>query len=220
MYICSTIALNNMCSYLFDRDSSLNKDMAEEETSNTHDHDESNDDSQDSDNEESVGGRQANEDSPMDDYSHEENEEEVEEEEEEDEEEEGDTDDGDILGVEADEVVRENADLIDEVKEKVASTSIEIKKHRLRKEAVSYLREQFIDRLLSVADMKARWDNDEYFEKWYDQAQELLDKDPNLDLDSAMRTILKKHKEVLHKQLSDAMMDYQESSEESSTESE
>ena len=145
----------------------------------------------------------------------EEKEEELEEEEEEDEEEEGDTDDGDILGVEADEVVRENADLIDEVKEKVASTSIEIKKHRLRKEAVSYLREQFIDRLLSVADMKARWDNDEYFEKWYDQAQELLDKDPNLDLDSTMRTILKKHKEVLHKQLSDAMMDYQESSTES-----
>ena len=117
-------------------------------------------------------------------------------------------------------MVRENADLIDEVKQKVASTSIEIKKHRLRKEAVSYLREQFIDRLLSVADMIARWDNDEYFEKWCDQAQELMDKDPNLELDSAMRIILKRHKEVLHKQLSDAMMDYQESSEESSTESE
>lgn len=201
-----------MCSYLFDRDSSLNKDMSEEEeeTSNMHDHGESNVDSQDSDTESIVVDRQANEDSSMDDYSHEEQEEE----------EEGDTDDGDILGVEADEVVRENADLIDEVKEKVASTSIEIKKHRLRKEAVSYLREKFVDRLLSVADMKARWDNDEYFEKWYDQALELLDKDPKLDLDSAMRTILKKHKEVLHKQLRDAMMNVQESSEESSAESE
>ena len=35
---------------------------------------------------------------------------------------------------------------------------------RLKKEAMSYLHEEFISRLLSVADMKALWENDEYFD--------------------------------------------------------
>ena len=78
-----------------------------------------------------------------------------------------DTDDdkGDILSVEAEGVIMDHSDMIDNVKDKIASVEMEIEKHRLRKDAVSYLREQFVNRLLSVADMKARWDNDEYFER-------------------------------------------------------
>ena len=44
-------------------------------------------------------------------------------------------------------------------------------------------------------------------------------KDPNLDLETAMRIILKKHKEVLHKQLRDAMAKVEESSESSESDS-
>jgi hypothetical protein len=137
-----------------------------------------------------------------------------------DSEEEDETEEGDILSVEAEDVIKDNLDLIDEVNKKIAATSMKFEKHRLKKEAVSYLREQYISRLLTVADMKARWDNDEYFDEWYENAQDLLSKDPNLDLDTAFRGILKNQKQVLHKQLRNAMDIVNECDDESCVESE
>ena len=121
------------------------------------------------------------------------------------------TDAGVTLGVDAEDVIRDNAALIDKVKQKLASNTKKIVRHRPRKETLSYLREQFVSRLLSVSDMKARLNNDEYFDIWYENAQDLRSKDSNLDLDTARRIILRKHKAVLHKQLRDAIEKVQDS---------
>jgi hypothetical protein len=198
-----------MCSYLFPKDSSFNEDMAEPSSVS------SNPVEDDDDGTSSVAARGEDDDDTQscnadDDSGSDKSVEER-----------TDTDDdkGDILSVEAEGVIMDHSDIIDNMKDKIASVEMEIEKHRLRKDAVSYLREQFVNRLLSVADMKARWDNDEYFERWYDHAQDLMYKDPNLDLDTAMRITLKKHKEVLHKQLRVAMENNQSSSEETASES-
>lgn len=127
------------------------------------------------------------------------------------------SDDGDILSVEAEDVIRDNANVFDELTVKLASAIPKTERYRLQKEALSYLREEFVSRLLSAADMRARWDNDEYFDNWYERAQNLKAKDPNLDLNTAMRIVLKRHKAVLNKHLRDAIENVKESGLESET---
>ena len=77
-------------------------------------------------------------------------------------------------------------------------------------EVITFLHEQSINRLLKVADLKERWDNDDNLDVWYNQAQDLMGRQQSLDLDTAMRIILKRNKEVLHKQLREALNDAEE----------
>ena len=188
-----------MCSYLFDSESSIDEDMSEE-TPAPQIYVKTGLSSQDFHPDQSLEGSQNVNDSQMNDCSSENSVE---------------TDDVDNLGVEDNEVVRDNVHLVDEAVEKMASASEEIEKQHLKGVAMSYLREKFVACLLSVVEMKAHWDTDESFEKWYAQAHDLVAEDPSLHLDTAMRIVLKKHKEMLHKQLQDAIENVGESSESS-----
>ena len=116
--------MSRMCSYLFDRKSSNDEDMAEgssapdtyaesEPSSQCCHPDQSLEDSQGFHPEPSHEDSQDFNDSTMNWCASED-----------------DNEDGDILGIEAEEVVKDNVNLINEAKEKIDSASLELEKHR------------------------------------------------------------------------------------------